>query len=180
VISTAIGRRYAKAIFELGQESGATDKIVADFHALAAAWSASDEFRDAIANPLVAYEAKKAIVRDIGDKLGISPLSKNAALFLTDRRRLDALPVIDACMQELAYAKKGLVRAEVLTAGPLSEDYQSKLRAELERVTGKKVTLDVKEDKSLLAGVVARIGDTVFDGSLRTRLQSLKGALLTS
>lgn len=178
MISTAIGRRYAKAIFELGNDSGNVDKIVTDFHALAAAWSASAEFRDAIANPLVAYEAKKAIVRELAEKLGLSPLSRNAALFLADRRRLEALPVIDACLQEFAFAKKGLVRAEVLTAGPLSEDYQAKLRAQLERVTGKKVTLDIKIDKSLLAGVVARIGDTVFDGSLRTRLQAIKGSLL--
>jgi F-type H+-transporting ATPase subunit delta len=76
--------------------------------------------------------------------------------------------------------KKGLLRAEVVAAAPLSEAYYARLQQQLEKLTGKKVVLDRREDPSLLAGVVTRIGDTVYDGSLRTRLQEIKHALTPS
>jgi len=74
--------------------------------------------------------------------------------------------------------KKGLLRAEVVTAAPLSEAYYARLQQQLEKMTGRKVVIDRREDASILAGVVTRIGDTVYDGSLQTRLNELKHALL--
>jgi hypothetical protein len=77
-------------------------------------------------------------------------------------------------LSELADARKGLVRAEVTTATPLSEAYYGRLQTQLEKMTGKRVVVDRKTDSTLIGGVITRIGDRVFDGSLRTRPMQLR------
>ena len=76
--------------------------------------------------------------------------------------------------------REGVLRAEVTTATRLSDAYYTRLQEQLEKMTGKRVVIDRREDPSLVAGVVTRIGDTVIDGSLRTRLQEMSHALLPS
>jgi len=78
----------------------------------------------------------------------------------------------------MADERRGIVRAEVLTAMPLPEDYFGKLQRELERITGRRIALDRKLDPSLICGVVVRVGDTVYDGSLIARLRQMKDSLL--
>jgi F-type H+-transporting ATPase subunit delta len=97
---------------------------------------------------------------------------------LVDRRRARALPYLAQTLRELADARKGLLRAEVTTAAPLSDTYYARLEAQLEKMTGKRVVVERRTDPTLIAGVVTRIGDRILDGSLRTRLQSLRDALM--
>jgi F-type H+-transporting ATPase subunit delta len=78
----------------------------------------------------------------------------------------------------MADLRRGITRAEVLTAMPLPEEYFEKLQRELERITGRKVALDRKLDSTLICGVLIRIGDTVYDGSLVARLKQLKETML--
>ncbi|HTB72937.1 MAG TPA: ATP synthase F1 subunit delta, partial [Polyangiaceae bacterium] len=93
-------------------------------------------------------------------------------------RRAKALPHVAQALREFADARKGLLRAEVTTAAPLSDAYYARLQAQLEAMTGKKVVVDRRTDPDLIAGVVTRIGDRILDGSLRTRLSSLRDALM--
>jgi F-type H+-transporting ATPase subunit delta len=97
---------------------------------------------------------------------------------MVDRRRTRALPYVARWLRELADERQGLLRAEVITAAPLSDAYYGRLQSQLETMTGKRVVVDRRTDPSVIGGVVTRIGDRVFDGSLRTRLQSLRDALL--
>jgi F-type H+-transporting ATPase subunit delta len=178
VIANVVARRYAKAIVALGVETGELEGLVDQLGRAAEAWRASAELRRAIETPTVPAAAKQAILRDLADRLGLGPLARNTVLLLADRRRVRALPEIAAAVRDLAEARRGVVRAEVLAARPLSEDYLGKLRAQLERMTGKRIALDCKDDPSLLAGVIVRIGDTVYDGSLRSRLDGLRSRLV--
>jgi F-type H+-transporting ATPase subunit delta len=98
-------------------------------------------------------------------------------MLLNDRRRMPALPAIARSLREMSDLAKGVVRAEVTSATHLSDEYYRKLHGRLEAVTGKKVALEKRVDPALIAGVVTRIGDTVYDGSLSTRLQELKNSL---
>jgi F-type H+-transporting ATPase subunit delta len=173
MIPGQIARRYAKALMELGTESGQLDALVDEISRVAAAYDESSDLRHAIDNPLVTYDAKKAVLAEICDRLAVGPVAKNTIMLLNDRRRMRALPGIARALRELFDAKKGLVRAEVVSAKPLSADYVEKLRQSLERRTGKKIVLEQRQDASLIAGVIARIGDTVYDGSLRGRLHEL-------
>ena len=173
-----VARRYAQALLELGVEQAAVDKIADDFEAVGQAFETSHDLRNALENPLVAHEAKKAVMIELCDQIGASPITKNALLLLVDRRRTKTLPYIARYLRELADVRKGIVRAEVTTAVALSDAYYERLRAQLEKMTGKRVVVDKRTDPTLVAGVVTRIGDRIFDGSLRTRLQTLRDALL--
>jgi F-type H+-transporting ATPase subunit delta len=173
-----VARRYAQAVLELGIEQGQLDAVVEQMSALAAAWEESAELRNAVENPLVAHAAKKAVAGALADRIGASPTIRHTVLLMVDRRRAKALPYMAQTLRELADARKGLLRAEVTTAAPLSEAYYGRLQTQLEAMTGKRVVVDRRTDPSLIAGVVTRIGDRILDGSLRTRLQSLRDALM--
>ncbi|HXX67691.1 MAG TPA: ATP synthase F1 subunit delta [Polyangiaceae bacterium] len=173
-----VARRYARALLELGVEEGKLDRIVTDFETVADAWKTSGELRQALENPLVPGETKRAVVRELADQIGAAPTTQNALLFLVDRHRLRVLPYLARALQDLADGREGVVRAEVTTAVPLPDAYYGRLQARLERLTGKRIVLDRKIDPSLVAGVVTRIGDRIIDGSLRTRLDSLREAIL--
>lgn len=178
MIPGVIARRYATALLELGSETGQLDQLVEEVQRLSDAYLGSPDLRAAFADPLVAIQAKKSILSEIGDRVGASPTTKNVAGLLLERRRIAALPAIAGKLREMADLKRGIIRAEVLTAMPLPEEYFSKLQRELERITGRRVALDRKLDPTLICGVVVRVGDTVFDGSLVSRLRQLKDSML--
>ncbi len=173
-----VARRYAQALLELGAEQGQLDKLVEDMITIAEAWLESAELRNAIENPLVPHDVKRSVMGELADQIGASPTTRNALLLIVDRRRARTLPYLAQALLELADARKGLLRAEVTTVTPLSEAYYGRLQAQLEKMTGRRVVVDRRTDPALIGGVVTRIGDRVFDGSLRTRLQSLHDALL--
>ena len=178
MIGANVARRYAKALFEIGHESQNLSTLVDQVSTVAQAYEASEELQKALDNPLVAPEAKKAILTEVADRSGVAPMVKHTLLLLNDRRRLHALPAIAQLLREMSDAKQGVLRAEVTTAVELSAGYYAKLQAQLEKMTGRKVAIDKKLDPSILAGVIARIGDRVYDGSLRSRLTELGHALM--
>jgi F-type H+-transporting ATPase subunit delta len=178
VIAMNVARRYAKALVEIGQETGTLDALVDELTRVADAYAASAELRHALENPLVPHPGKRAVVAEIADQLQASQITKNTLQLLVDRRRMRVLPGIAQLMKEMNDLKKGVLRAEVISAAPLSEDYYAKLHTQLETLTGKKVALDKRTDPALIAGVVTRIGDTVYDGSLLARLREAHQALM--
>jgi F-type H+-transporting ATPase subunit delta len=173
-----VARRYAQALLELGAEEGSLDKLVDEMTTLADAWETSAELRNAVENPLVPHDVKKAVIAELAAQIGATATTRNTLMLLVDRRRTKTLPYLASYLRELADARKGVVRAEVTTAAPLSDAYYTRLQAQLEKMTGKKVVVDRKTDATLIAGVVTRIGDRILDGSLRTRLQSIKDTLM--
>jgi F-type H+-transporting ATPase subunit delta len=173
-----VARRYARALLELGLEGGQLDSVVAEIDAVAQSWTGSAELRNALENPIVSLAAKKAVMSDLAEALQTSAVTRQALLLMVDRRRTRALPYIASALREMADARKGLLRAEVITATPLSDGYYVRLQKQLEAMTGQRVVVDRRTDPSLIGGVVTRIGDRILDGSLRTRLQSLRDALL--
>jgi F-type H+-transporting ATPase subunit delta len=173
-----VARRYAQALLEIGVEQGILDKLVEEVSTVAEAWEASADLKNALENPLVAHAAKKAVVAELADQIGATPATRNTLQLLVDRRRTQALPYVARQLRELADARKGVVRAEVTAAAPLADAYYARLQAQLEKMTGQRVVIDRKTDPTLIAGVVTRIGDRILDGSLRTRLQSIRDAML--
>ena len=173
-----VARRYAKALLEIGHESGQGDALVIEITNAAETYEASAELRNAVENPLVPHPQKRAVVADVAQALGLGQTAKNLLALLVDRRRIKTLPYIARYLREMTDAKKGLLRAEVTTATPLNDAYYGRLQAQLEKMTGKRIAIDRRVDPSIIAGVVTRIGDRVFDGSVRSRLQSMKDVLL--
>lgn len=178
MISPHIARRYATALVEIGAETGALDTLVAEVSAMAEVYEQNADLRKALDNPLVHHDAKVAVLQDVAAGLGLSPVVRNTLLFMASRRRLNVLPTVAQLLREMNDLKRGIVRAHIVTAAPLSDEYYARLQAQLEKMTGKKVVLDKRQDESIIAGVIARIGDTVYDGSLKSRLQEIKTNLL--
>ena len=175
---SAVAKRYAQAIFELGVEQANVAALVAEVKKVAEAFEGSSELRAVVSNPLVATGARLAIVKDICERLAVSPTTKNAVGLLAARRRLAVLPALAVELARLSDVRAGVVRATVTSAAPLTEATRQKLQQQLEKRTGKKVLLEVKQDPSLIAGLVTRIGDLVIDGSARARLAELRSQLL--
>jgi F-type H+-transporting ATPase subunit delta len=175
---SAVGRRYAKALLELARDQGQLDSVLKDVGALSDAWKASADLRDIVRNPVVPKPALKAAVDAVMEKLGVSKLVRNTVNLLADKGRLGQLEDVLRALEELAEAETGRVRVEVTSAKPLSDAYYTRLTEKLQRATDRKVVLVKKEDPSLIGGVVTRVGDQVFDGSISNRLSELKETLL--
>ena len=177
---TAAAERYARAIFELGVESGTAADLVGKVEAFASVYHSSPEFRIALENPRIQQSDRDAILKTVAERLGFGPLGLNAVRYVARRRRLRALPEIAQRLRQLIDEKAGVVRATVTTAAPLPENFYERLTRELETLTGQRVSLERREDPSLIAGVVTRIGDRTIDGSLRGKLEQLGRQLQSS
>lgn len=173
----SLARRYARALLELATEQRQTERVKKDLEELAAMWSASSDLRELFQNPQFSAQARKTTLSEIITRAGVSPLTRNAVLYLADRNRIPALPDVAAAFGAMAEAAAGTVRAEVTSAAALSESYYLQLQRALEQATGKRVVIERKTDPSLIAGVVTKVGDKVFDGSVRTRLTDLRDTL---
>ena len=175
---SAVGRRYAKALLDLGREQGQLEAVLGDVVSISDAWKASAELRELVRNPAIPKPALKAAVDAVMEKLGVSQLTRNTVKLLADKGRLPQLDEVLDALEQLAEAETGRVRVEVTSAKPLSDSYYSRLTEKLQRVTDRRVVLVKKQDPSLIGGVVTRVGDQVFDGSLSNRLSELKETLL--
>ncbi|MEY4581400.1 MAG: hypothetical protein RL701_6103 [Pseudomonadota bacterium] len=168
-----LGRRYATALLSLATQAGTVDKVGQDLRDFAAAFAESRELRNVFENPGVPVDARRKVLRDIAAASGMDATLLNGLLLVSDRRRLAWVSDIADAFTELAEARSGRVRAEVISAVELPEAYFTELQKTLERVTGKQVSVAKRVDPSLLGGVVTRIGDQVFDGSLKHQLKEL-------
>jgi len=175
---SAVGRRYAKALLDLAREQGQIDTVLKDVGSLSDAWKESAELREIVRNPVVPKPALKAAVDAVMVKLGVSSLTRNTVKLLADKGRLPQLEDVLRALEALAEAETGRVRVEVTSAKPLSDAYYSRLAEKLQRATDRQVVLVKKQDPSLIGGVVTRVGDQVFDGSLSNRLSELRETLL--
>lgn len=174
----AVARRYGRAIFEIGKETGTLANLSREIGDASAMYSASEELRLVLDNPLIPEAQRDEMLGELGVRAGFSEVTRNTLLLLARRRRLAALPEIARQLAILVDQDQNIARAVVTSAGPLSDGYLDRLRAELERSTGRKISIIHRQDPSLIAGVVTQIGDQVIDGSLRTRLSTFRENLL--
>jgi F-type H+-transporting ATPase subunit delta len=180
MIGSAVGKRYATALYELAEGEKATDRIGKDLAGLAESWRANAELRTVFENPQFTLEAKRNVILALAERAGVHPLFKNTLLLLADRRRLKHLPEIADAFERIAERRSGRIRAEIVTAAKLPERYYEELERTLKQATGKDVVLVRREDPSLIGGVVTTVGGRVYDGSLKNRLRELRSQLLAS
>lgn len=177
MISNAIARRYAKALVQLGAEEGAVDGFGAELGRVAAVLEASSELRSIFGSPAYRIEAKREILKDLIAKLDLSGIVANFLQVLLDRGRLGFLPQIVHSYGTFADDLSGVIRPVLMSAFPLDEAQVEGFKGALATATGKKVALTVEVDPSLIGGLVTKIGDKVFDGSVRTQLDTIKDIL---
>ena len=118
------------------------------------------------------------MIAQFADSLPLSRLVRNFLFILVDRRRTDFLDEMADAFETALDERLGIVRADVKSASALNDRQQSDLQQELSRVSGKQVRCDFSIDPALIGGVVARIGSTVYDGSVRSQLETMRERLV--
>ena len=175
--SSAAGRRYARALFALAKEAHKTKEVRSELDTLVELFATSPELRNALLTPLYPVKERRAVLESVSERAGLSGLVTNFYSYLIDQRRLVDFPGIHQEYTRLVDVDSGFVTAEVLSASPLDERRRDRLRRALSARTGFEVRLEVELDESLIGGAIARVGDLVFDGSIRAQLEQLRANL---
>lgn len=177
---SAIASRYADALADVvtGADSAVRPQdALAQLQSFEQTLGASADLHNALTSPAVPASRKKAVVARLGEMLGISRVLRNFLFVLIDHRRIAGLTEIIQIFERKIDERLGFARAEVLSARELTEAQRAALTKELEQLAAKRIRMRVAVDEALIGGVVARIGSTVYDGSVRGRLHSLERRL---
>lgn len=166
---------YAEALFAVARAEGKLGDVEDELFRFSQTLAASDELRDALTDPAIPASRRQQIVEDL---LGGKALPTTVALvsMVVGTGRARELPAIIRKLVEMSAAEARKEVAEVRSAVPLTEDQRERLTKALNQATGKDVEVKVVIDPSVLGGIVAQVGDTVIDGSVRSRLEQLKNA----
>jgi F-type H+-transporting ATPase subunit delta len=168
-----ISRRYARAVFGLGRDAAARAQLLVEVDALAEEILASPELLSVLFTPIHSRSERKGVMHELAQRLAISTEVRAVADLLVDQNRTPLLLAIRDELRAQVEAEAGRIEARVSTARPLEPDAQERLRQAISRRVNADVTLVVEVDPTLIGGVVARIGDLLLDGSIRTQLENL-------
>ncbi len=178
MIRTRIAQRYARALFELAQDAGTAEEIGAQLATFQDVVDSDETVRTALLSPVLTRAAKQQVVEAYLEAVPVDPLVGNFLRVLLEARKLSVLPDMVAAYAAMVDAASGRVRGEALTRIPLKQPEVEALAKSLAQALNKKVELSARLDPSLLGGVVVRVGNLVFDGSLRTQLQRMRETLI--
>lgn len=173
-----VADRYARAVLELGVETGQLAAITDQVRRFAQVYAGSAELRAVLDNPIVEIEKRDAVLLDVAGRVGLTGAALNLIKLLASRKKLRIIPEIARRLDRLSDEKAGVVRATVTSARPMPESFYQRLVSELESATARKIVLERREDPALIAGFVTRIGDNTIDGSVRGRLNEIERQLV--
>ncbi len=169
--------RYANALFQLATEQKTVDKTGGELAVFQAAVDASPELKRLVHSPIYSAADQIAAIETIGARAGINGTTLNFLKLVAKNRRLAAISGIIATYAILLATSKGEVQAEVASAEKLSEKHIKDIKAALKASIGREVQLSTRVDKSLLGGLIVKVGSRMLDNSLKTKLQNLKIAM---
>jgi F-type H+-transporting ATPase subunit delta len=172
---SSTARRYAEAVFEIAERDGTVERWLTQLNDVAEAVSRPEVVRR-LEDPHVPIDARAKALHDVAGTQMLPQMSNLLGLVLR-RRRLDSLPQIAREFKRLYNRRAGVVEATATSALALDAQEVADLTARLEKMTGKKVELATAVDATILGGIQVRIGDTLYDGSVRGRLERLRARL---
>jgi len=167
---------YARALFEVARAEGTLDEVEDELFRFARSFESSDELRKALTDDQIPAAKRQAIIEDLLGGKATSTTTQLVSMVVGAGRGRDLPAIVDKLVAR-ASTTKHLELAQVRTAVPLTADQEQRLAAALTNATGKQLNLKVVVDPSVLGGLVATVGDTVIDGSVRTRIEQLKSRL---
>lgn len=174
VVSGMAGR-YAQALFSLAQESKATDAVGADLARFGKMLAESADLSRLVKSPAFAADVQEKALGAVLDKTGIGGLAGNFLRLLARKRRLFAVGDMIEGYSKLSDAAKGVARARVTVAQPLTEDQKRNVEDALRSITGgKSVDVSVSVDPAIVGGLVVQLGSRMYDGSLKTKLNAIR------
>ncbi len=175
-----ISRRYASALADVVTNSGETEMVKNELKTWEQLIAANADLQNAFANPAIAHASKEKVLEGLLEKTRPSRTTANFLRVLLRNSRLTELSEINSRFESVLEERSGSLSAEVTSARELSEAQRAELRSNIEKLTGKQVKLNFAVEPALIGGVVARIGSTVYDGSVKTQLENLKEEMIGS
>ena len=179
MLNIQLANKYAVAIFELAKEENQLEAYGTQLEEVAALIDSQADLKAFVQNPQVQPKAKKEIITKLF-KEDLASTVYNFIMLLIDKRRESLLAEIVALYQTLSNEARNIVKADVTVAALLSKEQEAGLVAKLEQVTGKQVLIRTHVDKSILGGVIVKIGDKLIDGSIVRQMQSLQKQLMAN
>jgi F-type H+-transporting ATPase subunit delta len=174
---SGLAERYAAALFDLADERRILDEVATDLRQLRGMLQSSGDFLRLIRSPVLSRDQQAKAVAVIAERAGFSQLVRDFLGVVARNRRLFAIPaMIGSFLAKLA-ARRGEVTAEVTAAHPLSEAQLGILNEQLRRSIGARVSVDVRIDRTLIGGLVVKVGSRMIDGSIKSKLQRLQLAM---
>ena len=170
---SAVATRYARALADV-MAAADPAQTLAQLRGIEQIIQVSSDLRNALASPAVPPTKKRAVMARLIQPLGVSPQVRNFVFVVIDHRRVHEFASIIEAFEILADQRLGLVRADVTSARELTEAQRGALQTQLSRLSGKRARLQFATDPAVLGGVVARVGSTVYDGSVRGQFERLR------
>ena len=172
-----IATRYARALADVVEASGEYCKVLLELESFERAYADSQELREVLASPAVALPPKMKVLEAIGEKLGVSPVTLNFLRVLLANYRMPLLEEAIQAYRKIVNDRLGIVQVIVSSASGLSEAERESVAGRFRELTGKQVELEFRIDGELLGGILAQIGSTVYDGSVRGNLARIREQL---
>lgn len=173
-IAAPYARAFAEVVFEAHLNANDVQQQLDSF---VAAWREGADLREVFLDPSFPANQKVAILDKLNERLGMSQQVRNFIAVLIQHNRLSLLDEVLGEYHREVNKRLGISEVQVTTARPLAEDERRSIEQKVAQMTGARVQATYREDKSLLGGVVVRVGSTVYDGSVRGRLERLKEEL---
>ncbi|MCX5748585.1 MAG: ATP synthase F1 subunit delta [Proteobacteria bacterium] len=176
----SLPRRYARAVLQLGTDannSDRLDKLAEDLRTLSRAMIESPELVSVMTNPAIRRADRRKVIDALLTRMAVQPHTKNLVYLLLDGERMGIVGGISRELDAMIDARSGRIGAEITSAKPLDPAQLSQITVALEKLSGKKIDVTKKVDPEIIGGVVAKVGDIIYDGSLRTQLRNLRDDL---
>ncbi len=171
-----IANRYAEALFQIGEEDNKTDNLYNELKEVSSLMTTNNDLNNVMKSPLVSKNEKIHLI----DTLFAGKIDndlKNFLKVLIEKGRISSIKAIEATYKELLNDKNNIIEGYVISAVSMDDEKIKELEKELSKKYNKNVTLTNKVDKSILGGVLVRLGNTEIDGTIKTRLDGLKNQL---
>jgi F-type H+-transporting ATPase subunit delta len=173
----SVSVQYASAFTDIAIAQGAPQTAVRQLADFGEAFAGSAELRNFLGSPAVDTQIKHRVIEKIVAKQGAGRIIRNFLFVIVDHHRAHMLPEIIAAVQDVVRHRQGIAAAEISSAVELSAAQKTELAKTLGRLTGKRIEPKYSLDPALLGGAIARVGDTIYDGSLRSRLAEMRARL---
>lgn len=172
-----LARKYAKAMFMVGSEDGKLDEFAEGLENFAELYRTLPEMRDALSNPIYPMDVRLQVMEKMAAKIGVGETISRFMNLLVEKGRATLIPEIAESFQTMVDEERGVCQGLITSPSELSADLQKKTKATLEELTGKQVVLKTEIDPSIIGGIVAKVGDLVVDGSIKTQIDGLKDTI---
>lgn len=172
-----IARRYASALADVVLKTGETDTVKTELAVWAQLFVGSNDLQNVLGNPAIAHQAKERVLEQLLAKMKPSKTAANFLRVLLQNNRLNDLVAIDERFAAELAERSGIQNAVVISARELPEDERTEFEKTLARLTGKTMQITYSVEPDLIGGAVTRIGSTVYDASVRTKLENLRTEL---